>query len=73
LPDQPGDVPYTCADVAKAKHMLGYTSLIPFEEGIRRTAEWYKKTYAFDDNEAEIVEQEIIRSPVSKLEIMTVV
>jgi UDP-glucuronate 4-epimerase len=73
LPDQPGDVPYTCADVAKAKHMLGYTSLIPFEEGIRRTAEWYKKTYAVDDNEAEIVEQEIIRSPVSKLEIMTVV
>jgi UDP-glucuronate 4-epimerase len=73
LPDQPGDVPYTCADVAKAKHMLGYTSLIPFEEGIRRTAEWYKSTYAVDDDETEIVNQEIIRSSVSHLEILTAV
>merc|ERR1711865_530833 len=45
LPDQPGDVPYTCADVAKAKHMLGYKSKMTFEEGIRRTAAWYKKCY----------------------------
>jgi len=46
LPDQPGDVPYTCADVAKAQEYLGYTSKISFEEGIRRTAEWYKNAYA---------------------------
>mmetsp|Transcript_22562 Transcript_22562/g.53255 ORF Transcript_22562/g.53255 Transcript_22562/m.53255 type:complete len:421 (+) Transcript_22562:269-1531(+) len=45
LPDQPGDVPYTCADVAKAYEYLGYKSTIPFEEGIRRTAEWYKTAY----------------------------
>jgi len=45
LPDQPGDVPYTCADVAKADEYLGYKSEIPFEEGIRRTAEWYKTVY----------------------------
>jgi UDP-glucuronate 4-epimerase len=45
LPDQPGDVPYTCADVTKAQRYLGYKSKIPFEEGIRRTAEWYKQTY----------------------------
>ena len=45
LPDQPGDVPYTCADVSKAEHLLGYKSKIPFEEGIRRTAQWYKATY----------------------------
>merc|ERR1712070_1017730 len=31
LPDQPGDVPYTCADVAKAKHLLGYNSKVAFE------------------------------------------
>jgi len=46
LPDQPGDVPYTCADVAKAQQYLGYTSKISFEEGIRRTAEWYKNAYS---------------------------
>merc|ERR1712087_316539 len=33
LPDQPGDVPYTCADVGKAKRLLGYQSTITFDEG----------------------------------------
>jgi len=42
LPDQPGDVPYTCASVEKAKILLGYEATIPFEEGIRRTVEWYR-------------------------------
>jgi len=45
LPDQPGDVPYTCADVSKAQELLGYKSKVSFEEGIRRTASWYKKAY----------------------------
>lgn len=45
LPDQPGDVPYTCADVSKAHSLLGYKSKVTFEEGIRRTAEWYKEAY----------------------------
>ena len=45
LPDQPGDVPYTCADVSKAQRMLGYKSRVSFEEGIRRTAKWYKETF----------------------------
>jgi UDP-glucuronate 4-epimerase len=46
LPDQPGDVPYTCADVSKAERLLGYSSKVPFEEGIRRTVEWYQTAYA---------------------------
>lgn len=46
LPDQPGDVPYTCADVAKAYEYLGYKSTVSFEEGIRRTAEWYKNEFS---------------------------
>lgn len=46
MPDQPGDVPYTCADVSKAYRLLGYKASVPFEEGIRRTAEWYKESYA---------------------------
>lgn len=45
MPDQPGDVPYTCADVSKAHHMLGYKSTVTFEEGIRRTVQWYKDSY----------------------------
>ena len=31
---------------------LGYKSKIPFEEGIRRTAEWYKTTY--EKNEVQV-------------------
>lgn len=42
LPNQPGDVPYTCADVTKAWEMLGYKAKVPFAEGIRKTVEWYK-------------------------------
>ena len=49
LPDQPGDVPYTCADVGKAGHLLGYNSAISFEEGIKRTVDWYKQAYAHDE------------------------
>ncbi|GKY96726.1 hypothetical protein MPSEU_000632100 [Mayamaea pseudoterrestris] len=45
MPDQPGDVPYTCADVSKAERLLGYRSGVSFEEGIRRTVEWYKQAY----------------------------
>merc|ERR1712124_170031 len=53
LPDQPGDVPYTCADVAKAQEYLGYAAKIPFEEGIRRTVHWYKKEYRKNDAEVQ--------------------
>jgi UDP-glucuronate 4-epimerase len=45
MPDQPGDVPYTCADVRKAERLLGYKSKVQFEEGIRRTVKWYKEAY----------------------------
>jgi UDP-glucuronate 4-epimerase len=44
-PDQPGDVPYTCADVRKAEHLLGYRAKVPFDEGIKRTVEWYQQAY----------------------------
>jgi UDP-glucuronate 4-epimerase len=45
LPDQPGDVPYTCADVSKAQRLLGYVSKVSFEEGISKTVTWYKSAY----------------------------
>jgi len=49
MPDQAGDVPYTCADVSKAYKMLGYRSKVPFNEGIRLTAQWYKESYSKAD------------------------
>jgi len=54
LPDQPGDVPYTCADVSKAEWFLGYKSQVPFEEGIRRTAKWYKQEYLTEDEDLQL-------------------
>jgi len=45
MPDQPGDVPYTCADICKAKEMLGYRAKVSFEEGIQKTVAWYRDEY----------------------------
>jgi hypothetical protein len=42
LPEQPGDVDRTCADISKAQRLLGYNPQVPFEEGISRTVEWYR-------------------------------
>lgn len=52
MPDQPGDVPYTCADVSKAFELLGYRSKVPFGEGIRRTVEWYNEAFNKKETEA---------------------
>jgi len=46
LPEQPGDVPRTFADVDLARRLLGYCPRVPVEEGIRRTVLWYKAFYA---------------------------
>jgi UDP-glucuronate 4-epimerase len=40
LPDQPGDVPITYADVSHAARELGYAPKVPIEEGIARFAKW---------------------------------
>jgi UDP-glucuronate 4-epimerase len=43
-PPQPGDVPITFADIAKAKAKLGYQPRIKIEEGIPLFVEWFRKT-----------------------------
>ncbi|MEO5715377.1 MAG: SDR family NAD(P)-dependent oxidoreductase [Luteolibacter sp.] len=43
LPDQPGDVPKTYADVAKAEKILGYHPMTPIREGIVKYVEWQRK------------------------------
>jgi UDP-glucuronate 4-epimerase len=42
LPDQPGDVPITYADVSKAERLLGYSPKVPIREGLKRFVSWYQ-------------------------------
>jgi UDP-glucuronate 4-epimerase len=44
MPAQPGDVPFTNADISKAKMLLGYASKVSIEEGVRRTVSWFKSS-----------------------------
>jgi nucleoside-diphosphate-sugar epimerase len=37
-----GDVRDSQADIARARALLGYTPLVSFEEGLRKTVEWYR-------------------------------
>jgi UDP-glucuronate 4-epimerase len=46
LPDQPGDVPLTYADISKAKALLGYESQTPIAEGITKYVEWFSRRSA---------------------------
>ena len=41
-PERAGDVKHSLADISLAQKHLGYEPLINFEEGLRRTVEWYK-------------------------------
>mgnify|MGYP001588902998 FL=1 len=41
-PPRAGDVPHTLADLGKAKRLLGYAPFIDFDEGFRRTVEYFK-------------------------------
>jgi UDP-glucose 4-epimerase len=41
-PVRAGDVPHTLADVSKAKRLLGYAPLVDFDEGFRRTVEYFR-------------------------------
>ena len=44
LPEQPGDVPLTCADIAKARRLLGYQPTTPLHVGLPRFIEWFQQT-----------------------------
>ena len=41
-PERAGDVKHSLADLSCAEKQLGYKPLVNFEEGLRRTAEWYR-------------------------------
>ena len=42
LPDQPGDMKQTLADVTLAARALGYAPKVSMEMGIRRFADWWR-------------------------------
>ncbi|MDQ3546670.1 MAG: GDP-mannose 4,6-dehydratase, partial [Verrucomicrobiota bacterium] len=44
LPEQPGDVPLTCADISKARRLLGYHPTTPLRIGLPLFVEWFHQT-----------------------------
>jgi len=42
MPEQPGDVRKTCADIQRARDRLGYVPKVPIEEGISRFVQWVR-------------------------------
>jgi len=43
-PERGGDIKHSLADISKAESALGYKPKVDFEEGLRRTVEWYRET-----------------------------
>ena len=41
LPEQPGDVPQTWADLSNANQLLGELPRTPFDEGLKRFVQWF--------------------------------
>src|SRR3981081_347603 len=41
-PERSGDIKHSLADITQAQKHLGYRVLVNFEDGLRRTVEWYK-------------------------------
>jgi len=44
LPPRQGDVPHSQADISVASERLSYRIVVPFEEGVRRTVDWYRSS-----------------------------
>jgi len=43
---KPNGQPRRCLDVSRAEREFGFRARVPFEEGLRRTIEWYRHTLA---------------------------
>jgi len=41
LPEQPGDMPVTCADISKARKLLGYNPTTPLSVGLPKFVDWF--------------------------------
>jgi nucleoside-diphosphate-sugar epimerase len=45
-PEREGDIKHSLADISQAETHLGYKPRVDFEEGLRRTVEWYREQEA---------------------------
>ena len=54
LPDQPGDVPITYADVSKAKHELDYNPRVSVHQGLQEFVQWYREAGSSKNQENEL-------------------
>ncbi|MDQ2659950.1 MAG: GDP-mannose 4,6-dehydratase, partial [Verrucomicrobiota bacterium] len=45
LPEQPGDVPLTCADISKARKLLGYNPTTRLSDGLPKFIEWFRRPH----------------------------
>lgn len=43
-PERGGDIKHSLADISQAEKYLAYKPKVDFEEGLRRTVEWYRKS-----------------------------
>ena len=43
IPERPGDIQHSQADISKARRLLGYEPHVDFDEGLRRTVDWYRQ------------------------------
>ena len=46
LPAPEGSVQRRCADITKARRLLGYNPAVDLDTGLRRTYEWYSRRMA---------------------------
>jgi UDP-N-acetylglucosamine 4-epimerase len=44
--EREGDIRNSLADISKAKNLLGYNPLFRFEDGLKRTVEYFQKIYS---------------------------
>jgi UDP-glucose 4-epimerase len=42
-PARAGDIRHSLADIRRAKQLLGYRPIVPFEAGLRQTVDWYRE------------------------------
>jgi nucleoside-diphosphate-sugar epimerase len=62
--ERSGDIKHSLADISKAEAALGYKPLIDFEEGLRRTVEWYRGQ-VLRTHEAETLKDQSSESPIT--------
>ena len=43
-PERGGDIKHSLADISRAEAALGYKPRVDFEDGLRRTVEWYRQS-----------------------------